>query len=255
MLLTRDFWPFPLSVQLCPFDFRLLTFDFRLSTLPVRLSTFGFGLSTFFFLLAGPVAFCQSVDLSVDDHLEPEVSYLAEMNHNTEYYAAVRETLLSQIGDSPLARVVVLPTIAPEYAVSVEQNRKTQACVLVWTLAKRSILNDNNREDIPATVARVPISQELAKKLGILFRMSTAEVGYLKNKVWGTDGTTYHCSSFVVGDGIRAGYCWAPRPGSKMHSLVQITELMVNFVKQNGSPATTQALAAKCETFYKRLKS
>ncbi len=209
----------------------------------------------FFFLLAGPVAVCQSVDLSVDDHLEPEVSYITDMNHNNEYYPAVRETLLSQISDSPLARVVVLPTIAPEYAVSVEQNRKTQQCLMVWVVAKRSILNDDTREGIPATVTRVPIPLDLAQKLSVLFRVSTAQVGYLKNKVWGTDGTTYHYSSFAVGDGIRAGYCWAPRSGSKMHGLVQVADLMLNFVKQNGSAAATQTLAARCDGLLKRLKS
>lgn len=208
----------------------------------------------FFFLLAGPVAVCQSVDLSVDDHLEPEVSYITDMNHNNEYYPAVRETLLGQISDSPLARVVVLPTIAPEYAVSVEQNRKTKQCVMVWVVAKRSILNDETREDIPATVTRVPLSPELALKLSALFRAGTAQVGYLKNKVWGTDGTTYHYSAFAVGDGIRAGYCWAPRSGSKMHGLVQITDLMLNFVKQNGSAAAAQTLAARCDALLKRLK-
>ncbi|GAA4455538.1 hypothetical protein GCM10023189_23430 [Nibrella saemangeumensis] len=207
------------------------------------------------FVSLAPAAFAQQVIINApaDDHLEPEAGYFADFNFKHDYYPHIRNYLLKNLSQNPVARVLVLPTFAPEYVISVEKDKRWDNYFLVCAEAQENIYQKPGKEGIQVTVRRIQIAKDLALQLNKLFMTAIGQVSYRRNQAWGVDGTTFHFTAYAVGEGVRSGYTWSPQRGSRMHDLVQVVQLLQKMTSTKDNSPVAQEVATRCENLMKRI--
>ncbi|GAA4400778.1 hypothetical protein GCM10023187_14290 [Nibrella viscosa] len=201
------------------------------------------------------VAFAQPVIINApaDDHLEPEAGYFADFNFRHEYYPHIRNLLLKNLSQNPVARVLVLPTFAPEYVISIEKDKRWDTYFLICAEARENIFQQPAKEGIEVVVRRIQLPKDLALQLNKLFMTAIGQVSYRRNQAWGVDGTTFHFTAYNVGEGVRSGCTWSPQRGSRMHDLVQVTQLLQKMATAKENSPIAQELAVRCENLMKRI--
>ncbi|WBA44367.1 hypothetical protein [Hymenobacter canadensis] len=161
------------------------------------------------------------------DHLVPTEGIFTSYSHEQAYYSRVGDVLLAGLTDSPLARVVVLPSFSPEYVLSLEQ--RAAKYYLTYRICQTRVWS--NYEKTPAIRIQVNTTTvELSKPAALLvakaFKQAIAKTRYPAPSKYhdnGSDGTSYHFSHFQLGIGLRGGQTWSPEKGSKMSDLVALT--------------------------------
>lgn len=207
----------------------------------------------FFFLFSATFAQQIIINAPADDHLEPEAGYFADFNFRHDYYPHIRNYLLKNLSQNPVARLLVLPTFSPEYVISIEKDPRRENYFLVYAEAQENIYQKPAKEGILVTMHRIPIGKDLALQMNRLYMTAIAQVSYRRNQAWGVDGTTFHFTAYSVGAGVRSGYTWSPQRGSRMHDLIEITQLLKKITTTKDTSAVTQELATRCENLMKRI--
>ncbi len=172
------------------------------------------------------------------DYLKPDVSALTLNESIVEYNLKIRKKLLASLTDLPMARVVVLPSFEPEYAISIEKgehgsaNKKTTFYLILRTCNPSIYETMNSNNDTSKVYSRkIVIDSEFAVAVEKLFLTAISKAKYSLKPTDGLDGTSYCFISTVMFEGIHCAYTWSPDSGSKMFELVAITDLMREYCK------------------------
>lgn len=72
-----------------------------------------------------------------DDYLQPSPGYLVGPAYAADYYAKLRAVLYAGLSDPPTARVVIRPSFAPEYVMSIDQ--QAAAYFLTYRVCQTSL--------------------------------------------------------------------------------------------------------------------
>lgn len=157
------------------------------------------------------------------DCLEPEEGYLVSYAYAANYYPKLRELLYAGLGDSPVARVVVLPSFAPEYVISIDQKARTY--YLTYRVCQTSLWSAlaKKGKQVAVDTKTVELSQELATAVARLFNAAVDQTKYPEPiPSMNSDGTTFTFSTFRMGIGLRGGKTWSPQDGTHMGALVAL---------------------------------
>ncbi|MEM6524696.1 MAG: hypothetical protein AAF693_12915 [Bacteroidota bacterium] len=171
----------------------------------------------------------ESFDLSLmkveSDFLEPVDSYFNLRDHEFDYYQNIKSLLLVNLSESPLARMIVLPSFEREYVISIDE--KDNVYSLNFVIASSSIWHTQKSETIsPISTSKI-IPCELAEKIQQLFELSINNARYVKGGGAGVDGTTYFFSTTTKGF-TRTAQKWSPYEGTKIFELIELAESMIN---------------------------
>jgi hypothetical protein len=173
-----------------------------------------------------------------EDHLQPSQGYFFSYSYAASYYPKVQQALYAGLSASPLARVVVLPSFAPEYVVSIDQ--KGPKYYLTYQVCQASLwaaLQQRGKQVAIATKA-VEVSQELATVIQQTFNTAIAQTKYPKPITQiRSDGTTFVFSAMQRGIGLQGGETWSPSAGN-MGALVTL----VDHLKQVANTPADQQL-------------
>jgi len=171
-----------------------------------------------------------------EDHLLPTGDYFNLYKHERDYYPYVYKHLFKDLSDTPLARVLTLPSFSPENVLSVENaDKEEENYKVVYVIGKESIWYKKNRDVLDVMRYEEPIDTTLVRIIASVFKQATAQVKYLSDNSYGigTDGVTYVFTTFVAGQGNRSGEVWSPHEGTKMNQLVEFSQALIQLTQSD----------------------
>jgi hypothetical protein len=123
---------------------------------------------------------CLTLGVSVfgasDFVLEPAEGYVGSYQRLHKYGTNVRDVLLKNATDAPIAMVVVLESFAPERATVIEE--RDGRFNIVHLVAAESIWIHPKPQNITIAVTRLEIDKSLAAQIGDVFFAATSRTGY-----------------------------------------------------------------------------
>jgi hypothetical protein len=162
-------------------------------------------------------------------HLEPDESVFA--SPLSEYYAAVRKVLLSDVPHTAVT-VVTIPSFDVEWSAWVVEKPEPQACSRV---ALAPIWNGEkpNEPQVPASPPRskcVPLAGAIAKDIAEVWAVMLRGVrNPPPSNVITVDGTSYHFSGFDQGQRL-AGMTVSPMASTATGRLVTAAEALRAYI-------------------------
>jgi hypothetical protein len=180
------------------------------------------------------------------DHLEPEEGILSMEEEDWEYTKRIRMILLKDAPFYHLARMVCLPSCAPEWAVSVvreDERFVTPDDKLIffveYAVVEKSLWGEGNLRDVKVKKSRASLDRKTAEALQEVWRLMLRSVRYPDKDRDGLDGETYRFSrgvplldrglpSPLVG-GFEHGHIWSPDDASTTGELVAIGESLKKY--------------------------
>ena len=195
--------------------------------------------------LTGLLLGLAAAPLHAQDHLVPATGYFSSYDYASGYYSKVQQILLKGLTDSPMLRVVVVPSFAPEYVISLEQTNQTYTlrCVesrtSIWGAVQTKSAAPVGVESHAAV-----ISPETARAVAEAFNAAIDQAHYpapATRRIL-TDGVVYHFVSFRVGLGLREGTAHSPAHGSNLALLVQLTGRLQQLALQSAGQPTEAEL-------------
>lgn len=148
------------------------------------------------------------------------------------YHAAVRTLLVPEQSDEPVpfVRMVVIPSFAPEWAVTLYPKDR-EARVVLRVLSK-SLWGEfsgcsplaGRPADVDVQVHSAALSGDLAGEIVAVWREALLHLEPFSD-AWsrGSDGVTYHASAWLRSYGLVCGETWSPGSG-RDELLVRLTE-------------------------------
>ena len=167
------------------------------------------------------------------DHLEPEDGILEMNEREWDYTKRLRAILLKDADYYHLARMVYLPSFAPESVVTVIKRNDAQLTYFVeYAEAERSLWGRGPFGDVKVKKSRASIDRQTAETVQEVWRLMLRTVRYPDKDRHGLDGTTYRFSRGVplldqgrpptLEGGFEHGQVWSPNDGSMTGELVGI---------------------------------
>jgi len=148
------------------------------------------------------------------------------------YHAAVRTLLVPEQSDAPMpfVRTVVIPSFAPEWAVTIYPNGREARVELrvlsksLWGEFPGCSPLDGKSDGVDAQVHSAALSGDLAEKIVAVWRETLLHLKPFSG-AWahGSDGVNYHASAWLRSHGLVCGETWSPGSG-KNEPLVRLTE-------------------------------
>ncbi|MBF9221784.1 hypothetical protein [Hymenobacter ruricola] len=167
---------------------------------------------------------------AMEDHLLPSQGYFASYAHERPYYPKVQEALCAGLSDTPLARVVVLPSFSPEYALSLEEKaHKYYLTYRVCLTSAWGALQRKETKPVAVSTVTVELGAPAAVAVASAFNKAILQTKYpapTEGFSVRLDGTTYAFITFQRGVGLQSGETWSPVAGTKMGKLVAIVETL-----------------------------
>ena len=153
--------------------------------------------------------------------------------------------LLKDLAGNHLARMVCLPTIGPEWVVTVVRDEPPdfdapQTYHVEYVVADRKLFPAKDSQGVGARTSRVPIDRETAEAVNRIWRRMLRTIRYPDEPRLGADGTDYHFSRFLPlidrgqSDplaGWEQGMIWTPDDDSPCGQLVAIGERLRDYTK------------------------
>lgn len=173
-----------------------------------------------------------------DDHLLPADGFFNLYTHEREYYPYIYKHLLKDLSDTPLARLITLPSFTPESVLSVESvGWNKEDYKLIYVIGRESIWYKKNKNTLEVTRYEEPLDTDLVGMIREIFKEVTAQVRYLSDdsRSVGLDGITYVFTTFVAGQGNRSGQVWSPDEGTKMNRLIEFTRVMIQLAQSDSA--------------------
>lgn len=166
--------------------------------------------------------------LSMAQNLRPNDSYFDLYHFQSDYYNSIKKKLMFNFNQSPLLRVVILPSFELETAFQIEEKDKEYILKLnkpkdqIW---KRPPHLANPIMDYNSKIDKQDV--ELLQKISLMYINNTA---YSNKNESGFDGTNYYLSAWE--NGLKPGQFWSPREGD-LATFVGIMEDLAHQVTQN----------------------
>lgn len=136
--------------------------------------------------------------LKAQDHLRPEDGFFGSLDFQVDYYSKVRKLLYAGLDDRPNARVLILPSFAPEGVFDLSFNEKTRSYIISVHTADKSIWYnemEKNKKKITIVKHAHTIDKTSAQLIINLINKALTTVKYPEKDSHGLDGTTYHFMS------------------------------------------------------------
>lgn len=165
------------------------------------------------------------------DFLEPVDGYFS--TNSADYYLRVRETLLADFSNTPLAGLVVLPSFTPEYALWIGKDWRRHYAV--YRVGKTSIwqaLQQPLAAPVSFHTCNAEIPSELAQALAAVFWAALGQTRYSDNRGIVLDGTAYYFTAFQTGLGSRSGQTQSPDFSSNLGKLTALAESVIQQLTQ-----------------------
>lgn len=184
------------------------------------------------------------------NHLSPLPDILSSNQFQQKYYSALKASLLLDLNEQPLARVIYLPSFNNLQVVSVETINKDYylVCRIIeqknWNIFFK-LYPEKSAEKLAVTEFKKPISKELALTLKELFIEFTSEPQFQDELIIGIDGKKVrHNTQYTDGEtyifhsysslGHRTGQTRTPIKGTPMAELVQVSIDMTAVARDSG---------------------
>lgn len=186
---------------------------------------------------------------TLEDHLQPADSYYT--SGQVAYYSKVQEVLYAGLRGKPLARVVVLPSLLPEYILSLDR-QAGKVYLTYQTVHKTSIWHEMQSKTgvtPPLDTKVVELKSEVASALTQLFTAAVGQTRYPKptdSISERSDGTTF---TFIIVQphvGWQAGQVWSPATYTRMGRLVTLVEQLRKVATTSNSSSPQTALLKEC---------
>ena len=173
------------------------------------------------------------------DNLEPVRGIFNIYDYQFEYYSRVRKVLFSGLLDRPEIRFQVMPSFTPENVLDIEFDRDNNKYYIIYHICEQTIWYNEKWEKVKVSKFKTEIDKESVKLIKSLFSKAIAQVRFPPTVeegemiTVGTDGTTYYFTVNEYGYGIKSGYVWSPRNGTKMNKLVAVGNKLIELAKSN----------------------
>jgi hypothetical protein len=184
------------------------------------------------------------------NHLEPEQSLFTSSQSRQKYHHMVIDALKEVYTKDVVARVIVLPSFEPEYAIALKKHNEEYTVFMAsptMQLSEYKTIEENiengkvNHDDehvtrlkalyptyneIPLTHCSVAIDADLGDKLLTVWQTMLLTTRYEKDRpnILQIDGVSYHYSTDFF-----AGQTWSPSQNSKTGKLVAITDALATY--------------------------
>jgi hypothetical protein len=178
-----------------------------------------------------------SASCLAQDHLEPERGSLNDSEALLSYFGGIRKGLLRNGALHYRARVIVVPSFKPAWAVTlIADNGENQNYFVEYALfdGRPGVsLKDTEVKRVRTTLAR-----ESGEKVQEVWLRMLRQVRYSEDPAGGgADGVQYHFSRFVprpasdpkVPPGMMAGWVWSPEPKSLAGRLAELGESLRDY--------------------------
>jgi len=199
-------------------------------------------------LLAASSATLRVQAQAIEDHLQPAKGYYT--SGQAEYYTKVPEVLFAGLHGTPLARVVVLPSLLPEYVLSLD--RQANKVYLTYQSTRKTSLWHEvlTKSGVTPTLDTkvVELQPEVATALTHLVSFAVGQTRYPKPTDTITergDGTTFTFLYKQPHVGWQAGEVWSPAVGTQMSRLVGVVEHLRQLATGAPSAGAQAALLAE----------
>jgi hypothetical protein len=183
--------------------------------------------------------------VQAQDHLEPEEGILEMDEDSWDYSKRLRTILLKDAATYHLARMVWLPSFAPESVVTVVRHDEgfltpdDQLTYFVeYAVVEKPLWGAENVRAVKVKKSRANLDRKTAEAVQEVWRLMLRTVRYPDKHRDGLDGETYRFSRGVplldrgrpslVG-GFEHGQIWTPDAGSMTRELVAIGESLKNY--------------------------
>ncbi len=180
------------------------------------------------------------------DHLEPEDGILDMDEEDWDYTKRLRTILLKDADYYHQARMVCLPSFAPEWVVSVVRHDEglltpdAQLTYFVeYAVAEKSLSGEGPFGDVKVRKSRASIDRKTAETVQEVWRLMLRGVRYPDKDRDGLDGETYRFSRGVphldrgrpspLEGGFEHGQIWSPDDDSSTGELVAIGECLKKY--------------------------
>ena len=200
-------------------------------------------------------AFLNLSSVNADEHLIPEESEFTHLDRYDfdPYYANVKSAFKNAYDRNIFARLIVIPSFTPEYALAVAKEDETYKIIHfspshhIWAIeSMRSYRNDEtidelassfpeSVEDVTVETCELNIPTKLGENLYKLWGEMLYRTRYIDQRpidsgedstmTFGLDGTTYHFA-FEHQQQVLNGKIWSPDEESPTGQFVEITNLM-----------------------------
>lgn len=183
------------------------------------------------------------------DYLEPVRPFSTYTGELGEYYRNVFSLLNKGFKQPPYARLSVIPSFSPEYAMSVE--KKDGRYYLVSNTLSRTYWQ-SEKDTVKVETKSLEISSSLYHSLGAIFRLVTTQIQDLDGSTAGLDGVVYYFASTDAKGKEVMGRKWSPAKGTLMGRLVLVCQSAYLLCK--GENISEQTLAEEAATLLKELQ-
>jgi hypothetical protein len=190
-----------------------------------------------FLLLAAFIVKAQDLDC-----LKPDAGTLTDFDYRSDYKSKIRQKLLADLSEFPIARVIVCPSFESEFVISIETKKNkdgkgyddsNQYLILrtcnpsIW-----SCIQNNNDSSIVFT-KEILIDSTFYQTIKRLFNAALSKARFSFKPTNGLDGTNYYFITTIMFENVHCGYTWSPDSATKMFELCQIAELMRDYCETN----------------------
>ena len=154
-------------------------------------------------------------------HLVPITDYSEYEGRLGDYYSTVYKYLQEAAPEKAVVSMYVLPSLSPEYLVSVDYRDSLRAMLTL----NRYRRNYWHTKDSTIDTVSVPISHQLANQIIGLVQTHCRNTKVPESERLGMDGTTYVFSAMIEDGTYCMGQVWSPEHKSLMHGLIAIPEV------------------------------
>ena len=184
-----------------------------------------------FILITLTFSFCL---LGEPDYLEPVTP--SGVGIVEDYMKSVNSLLSNGFNKKPLARYIVHPAFAPEYAFSVEQDKRGGYKIIVNVLSNNYWYAENKRTMVFVKTTEKVIDKEFAVKISVLFKTAIIDSLLPESDSGGLDGIQYYFSTTGKDGDVVTGTKWSPKEPSLIYKLMKVSEDLISFAcgEKNG---------------------
>jgi len=172
------------------------------------------------------------------DQLIPDGSVFCDPDYHSDYKFQIRKRLLSNLSEFPIARTIVCRAFEPEFAVSIESQKKEDGRYderkqyLILRTCRPSIWGYCSQQDRDSCIVHTQellVDSVFVLTVGSLYKTALANSCFPSKSSVGLDGAFYYFVSSQMFYGAHCGFTWSPDLRSKMGALCHIAELMRTF--------------------------
>jgi len=166
-----------------------------------------------------------------DEHLEPINGFFDNIDEIVEYHLQIREILLKGLGDRPHLRLLCLPSNKAVYVLDIQNDYDSGKYYISFSKCLDYIWLNKKWKKVKVKKIKTELSIDSANLIIDLYKTALNQTKYPEIKGYDYDGTTYYFSALDEAHGNLTGKVWSPSPSSKSGKLVEISQNIIETLK------------------------